>query len=52
MDGIDIFELLKYRFFQNALIGGILAAVACASIGLFLILRKQAMIGDGLAHTS
>lgn len=52
MGGIDIFELLRYRFFQNALIGGVLAAVACASIGLFLILRKQAMIGDGLAHTS
>jgi zinc transport system permease protein len=52
MGGIDIFELLKYRFFQNALIGGVVAAIACASIGLFLILRKQAMIGDGLAHTS
>ena len=52
MGMIDIMELLGYHFFQNALIGGVVAAVACALIGLFLILRKQAMIGDGLAHTS
>ena len=52
MSGFDIFELFGYRFFQNALVGGVVAAVACASVGLFLILRKQAMLGDGLAHTA
>jgi len=43
---------LGYQFFQNALIGGIIAAVACALVGLFLILKKEAMIGDGLSHTA
>jgi zinc transport system permease protein len=52
MSTVNIFELLGYRFFQNALVGGIIAAAACAAVGLFLILKKEAMIGDGIAHTA
>jgi len=48
----DIFRLLGFQFFQNALLGGTIAALACAWVGLFLILRKEAMIGDGVAHTA
>ena len=49
---IDIFRLFGFQFFQNALLGGTVAALACAWVGLFLILRKEAMIGDGIAHTA
>ena len=49
---IDIFRLFEFQFFQNALLGGTIAALACAWVGLFLILRKEAMIGDGIAHTA
>ena len=49
---IDIFRLLGFQFFQNALLGGTIAGFACAWVGLFLILRKEAMIGDGIAHTA
>jgi zinc transport system permease protein len=52
MSAVNIFELFGYRFFQNALVGGIVAAAACAAVGLFLILKKEAMIGDGIAHTA
>jgi len=48
----DIPNLLGYQFFQYALLGGIITAFACAWIGFFLILRKEAMIGDGVAHTA
>ena len=48
----EIFKLFGFQFFQNALLGGIIAALACAWVGLFLILRKEAMIGDGIAHTT
>lgn len=48
----DLFSLFGYQFFQNALIGGIIAAVACGLVGLFLILKKEAMIGDGISHTA
>lgn len=52
MSVFSILDLLGYRFFQNALLGGVIAAAACAAVGLFLILKKEAMIGDGIAHTA
>lgn len=48
----DPISLLSYRFFQYALLGGSVAALVCALIGLFVILRKESMIGDGVAHIS
>lgn len=50
--GLFIFRLFNYRFFQFALLGGTIAALACALVGLFIILRKESMIGDGIAHMS
>jgi len=52
MSAVNLLDLFNYQFFQYALIGGIIVAVACAVMGLFLILKKEAMIGDGLAHTA
>jgi zinc transport system permease protein len=49
---LEIFRLLEFQFFQHAILGGTITALACAWIGLFLILRKEAMIGDGIAHTA
>jgi len=42
--------LLTYGFLQRAVLAGIFVAVACALLGVFLILRKDAMIGHGLSH--
>ena len=42
--------LLAYGFLQRAFLAGVLIAVACAVLGIFLILRKDAMIGHGLSH--
>ncbi|MDR0797365.1 MAG: metal ABC transporter permease [Nitrososphaerota archaeon] len=49
---IDLFNPFGYQFFQNALIGGIIVSVVCGLVGLFLILKKEAMLGDGLSHTA
>ncbi|MDG6222489.1 MAG: metal ABC transporter permease [Candidatus Bathyarchaeota archaeon] len=49
---LEIFRLFEFQFFQNALLGGTITALACAWVGLFLILRKESMIGDGIAHTA
>jgi zinc transport system permease protein len=43
-------SLLTYGFLQRALVAGIFIAIACAILGVFLILRKDAMIGHGLSH--
>jgi len=43
---------LSYGFLQRALFAGIFVALACAMLGVFLILRRDAMIGHGLAHVA
>jgi len=45
-------EILQYAFMQRALAGGILIAILCSTIGVFLVLRRMALLGDGLAHIS
>jgi zinc transport system permease protein len=44
--------LFQYGFLQRAVLAGIFIAVACAVLGVFLILRKDAMIGHGLSHVA
>ncbi len=48
----DIPRLFEYTFFRNAIIGGAITALVCSWVGLFLILRKEAMMADGVAHTA
>jgi zinc transport system permease protein len=45
-------EVFSYGFMQKAFITGIVIAVACSLLGVFLVLRRYALIGDGLAHIS
>lgn len=45
-------DLLTAEFFQRALVGGALIAVTAPLLGLFLVLRRLAMIGDTLSHVS
>ncbi len=44
--------MFQYAFFQRAFIGGICAATLCSLIGVFIVLRRQALIGEGVAHLS
>jgi len=48
----DLQVLLGMPFFQMALLGGCLATFVCATMGLFIVLRRESMIGDSAAHTS
>ncbi len=45
-------EMFSYGFIQRALLAGILIGVLCAVLGVFLVLRRLSLIGDGLAHTT
>lgn len=42
----------QYAFLQRALGAGLCLALACAVLGVFLLLRKDAMIGHGLSHVA
>jgi len=47
-----LLDIVTSEFFGRALIGGILIGVTAPLMGLFLVLRRLAMIGDTLAHVS
>lgn len=45
-------ELLHYSFFSNALIIGVLTAIACGIIGSFVVTKKISFISGSIAHAS
>lgn len=47
-----ITEPLAYEFMQRALLAGIAVAAVCAVIGVFIVQRGLAFLGDGLAHAA
>lgn len=49
---MNLIEFLSYGFIQRALLAGTLIAVLCSVLGVFLVLRRMSLIGDGLAHVS
>lgn len=45
-------EIFEYTFMQNAFIIGIVVAVVCPMVGLFIALRRMSLIADALSHIS
>ncbi|MFQ3568420.1 MAG: metal ABC transporter permease [Aggregatilineales bacterium] len=41
----------RFNFMQTALLAALLVGLTCASIGVYVVLRRMAFIGDALAHT-
>ncbi len=49
---MNFFELLSYDFFQNALIGSLLASIACGIIGTYIVVRRLVFVSGGITHAS
>ncbi len=45
-------ELFQYSFFQHALIGSLLTAIACGIIGTYIVARRLVFISGGITHAS
>jgi len=45
-------EVLQYEFMQNALMAGLLAAIACGIVGAYVVVKKIIFISGGIAHAS
>jgi zinc transport system permease protein len=45
-------EILQYVFFQNALLGSFLAAIACGFVGTYIVSRRLVFISGGITHAS
>jgi manganese/iron transport system permease protein len=48
----DLLEPLQYAFVQRALAAAVLVALVCASVGVFVVLRGLAFLGDAIAHAA
>src|SRR5688572_8411676 len=49
---MGLLEPLQFEFMQKALLGGLAVAAVCAVIGVFIVQRGLAFLGDGLAHAA
>ncbi|HYA13037.1 MAG TPA: metal ABC transporter permease [Syntrophales bacterium] len=49
---MELTEFLRYGFIQRALIAGLFIGILCSTLGVFLVLRRFSLIGDGLAHAT
>jgi zinc transport system permease protein len=47
---MELKELFTYAFVWKALIAGTLSAVISSILGVFLVLRRMSLLGDGLSH--
>lgn len=44
--------MLQYEFMRNALLAGLLAAIACGVVGVYVVVKKIVFISGGIAHAS
>ncbi len=49
---MGFFDLLSYDFFQNALLGSLLASIACGIIGTYIVVRRLVFVSGGITHAS
>ncbi len=49
---MELIETFEYTFIQRAMLAGSIIAITCALLGVFLVLKKMSLIGDGLSHVS
>jgi len=45
-------EILQYDFMQRALVAALLVGLTAPSVGVYLVQRRLALIGDGLGHVA
>jgi zinc transport system permease protein len=47
-----VLEILEYGFIQRAMVSGVAISAICSSVGAFLVMRRLALFGDGIAHVA
>src|SRR2546430_16959392 len=48
----SLLDIFRFGFMQRALIAGLVIATVCGILGVFVVLRRTAPLGDALAHVS
>ena len=47
-----LIEPLQHGFMRQALLASILVGLTCSSLGVYVVLRRMAFLGDAIAHTT
>ncbi|MEV3873523.1 metal ABC transporter permease [Streptomyces sp. LE64] len=45
-------EILDYAFMQRALLAAVLVGVIAPAVGIYLVQRRQSLMGDGIGHVA
>ncbi|WKE71800.1 metal ABC transporter permease [Streptomyces sp. WP-1] len=45
-------DFLNYAFMQRALLAAVLVGITAPAIGIYLVQRRQALMGDGIGHVA
>ncbi|MGW4562428.1 metal ABC transporter permease [Streptomyces sp. NPDC004561] len=45
-------DLLNYAFMQRALVAAVLVGITAPAIGIYLVQRRQPLMGDGIGHVA
>ncbi|MEU6080891.1 metal ABC transporter permease [Streptomyces sp. NPDC047108] len=45
-------DLLGYAFMQRALLAAVLVGITAPAVGIYLVQRRQAIMGDGIGHVA
>ncbi|NEB80088.1 metal ABC transporter permease [Streptomyces sp. SID14478] len=45
-------EILSYDFMQRALLAAVLVGITAPAVGIYLVQRRQALMGDGIGHVA
>ncbi|MFF9479933.1 metal ABC transporter permease [Streptomyces sp. NPDC014733] len=45
-------EILNYAFMQRALIAALIVGITAPAIGIYLVQRRQSLMGDGIGHVA
>ena len=46
----ELFEYLQYPWIIRAMIASVMVGISCGLLGVFIVLRNMALIGDALSH--
>lgn len=49
--GSWLIDPLEYAFMRSGMLAALLVGLTCATLGVYVVLRQMAFIGDALAHT-
>ena len=47
-----LIEPLQHGFMRQAMLASILVGLTCSSLGVYVVLRRMAFLGDAIAHTT